>query len=283
MEYVRKAQQIVVKVGTSTLTHQGGKLNLRRMEKLCKVLSDLQNAGKKMILVSSGAIGVGVGKLGLKQRPEETAKKQALAAVGQCELMFMYDKMFGEYNQTVAQVLLTADVIDEPVSKHHAKATFQELLEMDIIPIVNENDTVAVDELEGKHFGDNDTLSAIVASLTGAELLVILTDIDGMYSGNPKTDPSAVRLPVIPRITPEIEALAGGAGSSRGTGGMATKVKAARIATEKGIPCYVVSGEDPEVLYELFDGKDLGTVFLPVKEKKDETGAPGGQKKEETL
>lgn len=267
MEELRNAEKIVVKVGTSTLTHEGGKLNLRRLENLCKVLSDLQNSGKKIILVSSGAIGVGVGKLGLKERPDDTAKKQALAAVGQCELMFMYDKLFGEYNRTVAQVLLTADVINEPVSKLHARNTFQELLEMDIIPIVNENDTVAVDELEGKHFGDNDTLSAIVANLTGADLLVILTDIDGMYTGNPKTDPNAVRIPVIEEITPEIEALAGGAGSSRGTGGMATKVKAARLATENGISCCVISGENPAGLYDLFDGKDLGTLFQAHKDK----------------
>lgn len=266
MNLFDNAEKIVVKVGTSTLTHTGGKLNLRRLEALCKVLSDLQNSGKKIILVSSGAIGVGVGKLGLKSRPEETAKKQALAAVGQCELMFMYDKLFGEYNRTVAQVLLTADVLHEPVSKLHARNTFQELLDLDIIPIVNENDTVAVDELEGKNFGDNDTLSAIVASLIGAQLLIILTDIDGMYTGNPKEDPSAVRIPVIEKITPELEALAGGAGSSRGTGGMATKVKAARIATQSGIPCCVLSGEDPKGLYGLFEGQDVGTVFLAEKQ-----------------
>lgn len=258
-------EKIVIKVGTSTLTHEGGKLNLRRLEGLCKTISDLQNSGKKIILVSSGAIGVGVGKLGLKERPDDTAKKQALAAVGQCELMFMYDKFFSEYNRTVAQVLLTADVTGDPSGRKNVENTFCELLDMDIIPIVNENDTVAVDELEGKNFGDNDTLSAIVANLTKADALVILTDIDGMYSADPRKNRDAVRIPVIEHITPEIEALAGGVGSSRGTGGMATKVKAAKIATEKGIACCVINGNNPDILYDLFDGKDIGTKFMPLK------------------
>lgn len=258
---IPNSEIIVIKVGTSTLTHSNGKLNLRHLEGLCKTISDLQNSGKKIILVSSGAIGVGVGKLGLKERPDDTAKKQALAAVGQCELMFMYDKLFGEYNRTVAQVLLTADITNEPISRNNAKNTFKELIDMDIIPIVNENDTVAVDELEGKNFGDNDTLSAIVAVLTGADTLVILTDIDGMYDGNPKNNPNARRIPIISEITPEIEALAGGAGSSQGTGGMATKVKAAKISTENGIACCIISGDKPSNLYDLFDGKDIGTIF----------------------
>lgn len=255
------ANIIVIKVGTSTLTHPNGKLDLRHMEGLCKTISDLQNSGKKIILVSSGAIGVGVGKLGLKERPDDTAKKQALAAVGQCELMFMYDKLFGEYNRTVAQVLLTADITTEQISRNNAINTFKELIDMDIIPIVNENDTVAVDELEGKKIGDNDTLSAIVAVLTQADSLVILTDIDAMYDSNPKKNSNARRIPVVDCITAEIERLAGGAGSSRGTGGMATKVKAAKIATENGIPCCIISGDRPANLYDLFDGKDIGTIF----------------------
>lgn len=258
---ITEANKIVIKVGTSTLTHKNGKLNLRHLEGLCKTISDLQNSGKKIILVSSGAIGVGLGKLGLTERPDDTAKKQALAAVGQCELMFMYDKLFGEYNRTVAQVLLTADVVQEPISRKNAVNTFTELLNMDIIPIVNENDTVAVDELEGKNFGDNDTLSAIVAALTGADTLVILTDIDGMYNGNPRLNPDATRIPVIDEITPEIEALAGGVGSSLGTGGMATKVKAAKIAVKDGINCCIISGDDTNNLYDLFDGRDVGTIF----------------------
>jgi len=262
MNRFSESEIIVIKVGTSTLTHKSGNLNIRRFESLCKVISDLQNSGKKIVLVSSGAVGVGMGKLGLSKRPTETEKKQALAAVGQCELMFMYDKVFGEYNRNIAQVLLTKDVILEPIKKSHAHNTFIELLNMNIIPIVNENDTVAVDELEGENFGDNDTLSAIVATLIGADTLVILTDIDALYTANPKVDKEAKRIPVIENITPEVEAMAGGAGSSLGTGGMQTKIKAAKIATEAGIDCCIISGDDPNNLYDLFEGKDIGTVFL---------------------
>ena len=186
-----KDKKLVVKVGTSTLTYESGRLNLRRMEQLCKVLCNLQNAGYDVVLVSSGAIGVGIGKLGLKERPKETRKKQALAAVGQCELMFMYDKFFGEYNHTVAQVLLTRREIENEHSKQNVVNTFHTLLEMGIIPIVNENDTVAIDELDGQNFGDNDMLSAIVASIIGVQQLIILTDIDGLYDKNPKTNPDA--------------------------------------------------------------------------------------------
>lgn len=265
---IKDSELIVIKVGTSTLTYSNGKLDLRHMEGLCKTISDLQNSGKKIILVSSGAVGVGVGKAGLRERPDDTAKKQALAAIGQCELMFMYDKLFGLYNRTVAQVLLTADVTGEPISRRHAKNTFKELIDMDVIPIVNENDTVAVYELEGKNFGDNDTLSAIVAVLTGADTLIILTDIDGMYDGNPKTNPNAKRIPVIDDITPEIEELAGGAGSSQGTGGMCTKVKAAKICTENGINCCIIEGSRPANLYDILEGKDIGTIFTANTAKK---------------
>lgn len=258
---LKNTRVLVVKIGTSTLTYENGKLNLRRVELLCRILSDLQNGGRKIVLVSSGAIGVGVGKLGLPGRPEETAKKQALAAVGQCELMFIYDKFFAEYHQTVAQVLLTADVTARENSRHNVENTFHELIGMNIIPIVNENDTVAVDELEGHNFGDNDTLSAIVAGLVDADALLILTDIDAVYDKNPKTNPNAKRIPVIHEIDDTVRALAGGAGSSRGTGGMATKIRAAEIAGEKGIPTVILSGEDPENLYRFFDGADIGTVF----------------------
>ena len=261
MSAVTEARRVVVKVGTSTLTYENGKLNLRRMETLCKVLSDLQNAGREIILVSSGAIGVGVGKLGLPGRPTETRKKQALAAVGQCELMFMYDKLFGEYNRTVAQVLLTRRTVDNDHSKQNVINTFETLIEMDIIPVVNENDTVAVDELVGAKIGDNDTLSAVVAILTSADLLVILTDIDGLYDANPKANADARRIPYVAEITPEVRALAGGAGTSRGTGGMFTKVSAAAMANEKGIPCCVMSGATPANLYRLFDGEQIGTIF----------------------
>ena len=258
---VKDAEILVVKVGTSTLTYENGKVNLRRMEELCRTLSDLQNAGRKLVLVSSGAIGVGMGKLGLLQRPEETEKKQALAAVGQCELMFLYDKFFGEYDHTVAQVLLTADVVDVPRGRENVQNTFRELLSMGVIPVVNENDTVETKELEGKNFGDNDTLSAVVAGLCGAQGLVILTDIDGLYDGDPRKDPGARRMPRVEEITPQIEALAGGAGSNRGTGGMATKLKAAKLAREQGIPTAIVSGAKGETLYRLLEGEDVGTLF----------------------
>ena len=258
---LQHAKTVVVKIGTSTLTYENGKLNLRRIEYLCRTLSDLQNSGRRIVLVSSGAIGVGVGKLGLAGRPDETAKKQALAAVGQCELMFIYDKFFGEYHQNVAQVLLTADVTARENSRTNVVNTFSELLSMGIIPIVNENDTVAVDELEGRNFGDNDTLSAIVASLVGADALVILTDIDGLYDKNPKTCPDAKRIPLVRAITDEVRAMAGGAGSSRGTGGMATKIRAAQVAAESHIPTVILAGDDPENLYRVCEGEDIGTVF----------------------
>ncbi|NLG92152.1 MAG: glutamate 5-kinase [Clostridiales bacterium] len=261
MSAITQAKRIVVKVGTSTLTYENGKLNLRRMETLCKVLSELQNSGREFILVTSGAIGVGVGKLGLPERPQETERKQAVAAVGQCELMFMYDKLFGEYNRMVAQVLLTTDVIANEHNKRNTQNTFNELIKMDIIPVVNENDSVAIDELVGNNFGDNDTLSATVARLVDADLLVILTDIDGLYDANPRVDANAKRIPYVPEVTDEIRRLAGGTGSNRGTGGMSTKVSAAAYANEAGIPCCVMSGADPKSLYQLFDGVQIGTVF----------------------
>ena len=251
----------VVKVGTSTLTYENGRVNLRRMESLCRALSDLQNAGRHLVLVSSGAIGVGMGKLGLQSRPAETEKKQALAAIGQCELMFLYDKFFSEYNQTVAQVLLTAGVVHDQRGRRNVENTFRELLSMGAIPIVNENDTVETSELEGQNFGDNDTLSAVVAGLISAHFLVILTDIDGLYDRDPRKDPAARLIPRVEEITPEIEALAGGAGSNRGTGGMATKLRAAKMARASGIPCAVVSGSDMGSLYRLLDGQPAGTLF----------------------
>ena len=255
--------RLVLKLGTSTLTHPTGNLNIRRVEELCKVCSDLKNAGHELVLVSSGAVAMGVGKLSLAERPKDIPGKQAAAAVGQCELMFAYDKFFGEYHQNVAQVLLTADVTSQPISRRNVENTFRELLDMNVIPIVNENDTVAVDELEGRNFGDNDTLSAIVASIINADVLMILTDIDGVYDKNPKVYPDAKRLSVIEKIDDEVRAMAGGAGSARGTGGMATKIRAAEIAGRANIPTYILSGEDPENLYRIFDGEDIGTVFMP--------------------
>ena len=261
MSFVTQAKRVVVKVGTSTLTYENGKMNLRRIETLCKVLGDLQNSGREIVLVTSGAIGVGMGKLGLRERPQETEKKQAVAAVGQCELMFIYDKLFSEYNQTVAQVLLSSDVLTSECSKKNVQNTFRELIDMDIIPVVNENDAVTIDELVGAHIGDNDALSAAVAKLTDADLLVILTDIDGLYDANPRQNPDARRIPYVAEITDEIRSLAGGAGSKRGTGGMRTKLCAAEIAVGAGIPCCIMSGANPKDLYRLFDGEQIGTIF----------------------
>lgn len=256
-----KNKRIVVKVGTSTLTYENGKPNLRRIQQLCKVLSDLQNSGREIVLVSSGAIAIGMGKIGLQERPSETQKKQALAAIGQCELMFIYDKIFGEYDNKVAQVLLTRRVIDDQRLRTNAYNTFRSLIEMGIIPIVNENDTVAIDELEGNNFGDNDMLSALVAQVVEADLLVIMTDIDGLYDANPKTEPYAKMFKRVPEITEEIKEIAGGTGSNRGTGGMLTKVSAAEVATKSGIECCVLNGSNPEILYDLLDGHNPGTIF----------------------
>lgn len=264
---MEKRKRIVIKVGTSTLTYENGKLNLRRFQQLCRVISDLQNAGNEMILVSSGALGVGVGKLGIKEKPSETPQKQAIAAVGQCELMFMYDKIFGEYDNMAAQMLLTRSVIDDELLRTNALNTFEALIAMRIIPVVNENDSVATDEIEGANFGDNDMLSALVAKLVGADRLVIMTDIDGLFETNPRVDPYARLLKRVPQIDDEIKKMAGGTGSNRGTGGMSTKVAAAEIATKSGIECCVINGSNPEILYELMDGHNPGTIFEAVKEQ----------------
>ena len=255
--------RIVVKVGTSTLAHAGGRLNIRRVELLCKVLSDLKNAGCEVVLVSSGAIGMGVGKLGLKGRPEGMPGKQAAAAVGQCELMYTYDKLFAEYNHTVAQILLTADDIQDSIRKRHVHDALEQLLKWGVLPIVNENDAVAIDEI-GIHttIGENDSLSAIVAKLVGADLLVLLSDIDGLYTEDPHKNPNATLIPVVEEITSEILSLAGGAGTCLGSGGMTTKLKAAQIATDAGIDMVITNGEDPERLYALLDGKSIGTKFM---------------------
>ena len=254
--------RIVVKVGTSTLAHTGGRLNIRRVELLCKVLSDLKNAGNEIILVSSGAIGMGVGKLGLNGRPEDMPGKQAAAAVGQCELMYTYDKLFAEYSHNVAQILLTADDIQDQRRSSHVHDTLEKLLGWHALPIINENDAVATDEIGIQTtIGENDTLSAVVARLVKADILILLSDIDGLYTADPRRNPDAVLIPVVDRITPEVLALAGGTGSSLGSGGMATKLKAATIVTEAGIDMVIANGENPEILYDLFDGKQVGTRF----------------------
>ena len=255
-------KRTVVKVGTSTLTYENGKINYRRIESLCKVLSDLQNRGEQIMLVSSGAIGVGMGKAGLAKRPTETKKKQALAAIGQCELMFMYDKLFGEYNHSVAQILLTRDAVEIDYKRQNVINTIDELLEMNIIPIINENDTVAIDELEGNNFGDNDMLSAIVAGLVSADRLIILTDIDGLYDSNPRTNPDAKKIEIVDSISEDILSMAAGSGSNRGTGGMITKLQAADYATKHGVEVYVINGSKPENLYEVLDGNNIGTKFV---------------------
>lgn len=251
-------QRIVVKVGTSTLAHPTGLLNIRRVETLCRVLSDLKNAGHEIILVSSGAIGMGVGKLSLSHRPEDTPTKQAAAAVGQCELMYTYDKAFSQYNHTVAQILLTASDVDHADRFENFKNTMRRLLELKVLPVINENDTVATEELG---IGDNDTLGAIVAVSMEADLLILLSDIDGLYTADPHTHADAKLIAEIPAITEEILALAGGAGSSLGTGGMSTKLHAAKICTEAGCDMIIANGANPEILYEIAEGRPVGSRF----------------------
>lgn len=257
-------KRIVIKVGTSTLTYENGSMNIRIIDKLCKVISDLNNSGKEIILVSSGALGVGVGKLKLKSRPIETKYRQAISAVGQCELMFVYDKIFSEYNNSVAQVLLTKKVVNNEITKNNVINTINTLIEMGIIPIINENDAVSTDELEGANFGDNDNLSAIVAKLSCADLLLILTDIDGLYDSDPRINKDANRISVVENISVDIKKFAGGSGSNRGTGGMITKVMAAELANDSGIDCCVMNGSDPYNIYRFLDGEDIGTLFKAV-------------------
>lgn len=251
--------RMVVKVGTSTLAHATGRLNIRHVEELVKVLSDLKNAGHEVILVSSGAIGMGVGKLNLPGRPGDMPTKQAAAAVGQCELMYTYDRLFSQYNHTVAQILLTGEDVDHPDRRRNFENTMARLLELGALPIINENDTVATDEIK---VGDNDTLGAIVACSAGAELLVLLSDIEGLYTADPRKDPDAKLIPVVEAVTPEIQALAGDAGSQLGTGGMATKLRAARMVTARGCDMVIINGERPDRLYDIAEGRAAGTRFL---------------------
>ncbi len=250
--------RIVVKIGTSTLAHQSGHLNIRRVEELCKIISDIKNAGNQVILVSSGAIGMGVGKLGLRTRPNDIPTKQAAASVGQCELMYTYDKLFSEYNHTVGQLLITKE--DVACEKRHDNFsnTINRLLELDALPIINENDTIATDEIV---IGDNDTLAAIVAQSIQADKLVLLSDIDGLYTADPHTDPSATLISRVSKIDDHILSIAGSAGTSLGTGGMVTKIQAAKICLECGCDMIITNGNNPRVLYEIIDGKPVGTTF----------------------
>lgn len=259
MKNIQTANRIVVKIGTSTLTYENGKPNLRRLDEICRVISDLHNAGKEIAIVSSGAIAVGFGKLSMSARPTGTEEKQAVAAIGQCELMFMYDKFFSEYNQVVAQILLTKNVTDR--SRRNVRNTFQELFRMGAVPIINENDTVETAELEGSRYGDNDMLSAIVSELIQADALVIFTDTDGLYDADPHGNPDASVISEVTVVTDEIRCMACGSASNRGTGGMSTKLHAAEFATAHGIPAYIVNGSQPTNLYRLLNGEKIGTHF----------------------
>ena len=254
---------VVIKIGTSNITHPTGHLNIRHMEQLVKVLSDLKNAGHKLVLVSSGAIGMGVGKLGLNSRPEDMPTKQAAAAVGQCELMYTYDKLFSEYSHVVAQILLTGSDVADDGRRRHFQNTVSRLLELGALPIINENDTVSTDEIA---VGDNDTLGAIVACAVGADLLVLLSDIDGLYTADPHRDPRAAFVRQVERITPEMEAMAEQAGSGLAVGGMATKLKAGKMAQQAGIEMVIANGAWTENLYEILEGRGVGTRFLAKKE-----------------
>ena len=259
MRKISERKRVVVKVGTSTLTHRTGRLNIRRVENLVKTLADLQNAGHEIVLVSSGAIALGMGKLGMTKRPSDTPGKQACAAVGQCELMYMYDKFFAEYSIVVAQVLLTKYVLLED-RRQHVVNSLERLLSQGVIPIVNENDTVAIDELE-LEVGENDSLAANVATIANADLLVIMSDIDGLYDKDPHVHENANLIPEVGEITDDIRSLAGGAGSALGTGGMATKIKAVEIAHAADIDVVLMNGKNPHKLYDLFEDKPVGTLF----------------------
>lgn len=260
---MKDKKRIVIKLGTSTLTHRTGRLNIRRVEGLVKNLADLQNAGHEMILVSSGAIGLGMAKLGIRERPKDTPSKQACAAVGQCELMYLYDKLFADYSINVAQMLLTKYILLED-RRQNVQNAIEKIIEHGVIPIVNENDTVAIDELE-LEVGENDSLAATVASIAKADLLIIMSDIDGLYDSDPRRNENAKLIPVVEEITHQIRELAGGAGSNLGTGGMITKINAAQIAVDNGIDMVIMNGKNPDNLYQFFEHEDLGTLFKAKK------------------
>ena len=251
--------RIVIKIGTSTLAYATGQLNIRRVEALCKTMSDIRNAGHELILVSSGAIGMGVGKLGLRQRPQDIPGKQAAAAVGQCELMYIYDKLFSEYHHTVAQLLITADNLTNETRHGNFTNTLNRLLELGVVPVINENDTVATEEIV---IGDNDTLAASVARSVGAQMLILLSDIDGLYTADPHTDPNARLLPVVRRVDEDIKKLAGVSSTTQGTGGMVTKLRAAEICLDCGCEMVIANGNNPAALYDIVEGKPVGTRFV---------------------
>ena len=254
--------KITVKVGTSTLTHKTGRLNIRRVEELCKVLSDVKNAGHDIVLVSSGAIDMGVGKLNMADKPQDMPTKQAAAAVGQCELMYVYDNLFQEYNHTVGQILITGEDLADSVRHENFTNTLNRLLELGALPIINENDTIATSEIA---VGDNDTLGALVAASVKSDLFIVLTDIDGLYTADPRRDPNAQLISEVTEITEEMLQGAGGQGSSLGTGGMATKLSAAKIAMDAGVDMIIVNGSSPEIIYDAVDGRSVGTRFIAKK------------------
>ena len=251
--------RIVIKLGTSTLAHKTGRVNIRRIEKLCKVVSDLKNAGNEIIMVSSGAIGMGVGKLNLNGRPEDMPSKQAAASVGQCELMYTYDKLFSEYNHTVAQILLVGADIQNENRRTNFQNTLYRLLELGTIPVINENDTVSTAEIG---IGENDTLAATVAVTINADLLIILSDIDGLYDSDPRKNKDAKLVTTVKEITDDIIAMTGDSVSALGTGGMITKLRAAKLTTENGTDMIIANGKDPDILYDILEGKAVGTRFL---------------------
>ncbi len=262
MNIVKDAKRIVIKIGSSTLTHENFRMNLRRIEALTRVLSEFRNSGKEIVLVSSGAISAGVAKMGMTEKPKATEKKQALASIGQSELMRIYEHFFSMFGYTVGQILLTKDIMENEVARKNAENTFETLLDMGCIPIVNENDTIAFDEIE---FGDNDSLSAYISVLCHADCLIILSDIDGLYDADPHKNPNASLIRTVPKIDDKILSYAGGEGSNRGTGGLITKLHAAQIVTQNGIPMFIINGENPEILYDLFEGRHIGTYFMSAR------------------
>lgn len=257
MDKIRNAKRIVIKVGTSTLCYKTGNLNIRRVGRLIEVMSDLKNQGRDIIFVTSGAVGIGVGRAGLPSRPKDMPTKQACAAIGQCELMNMYDREFSKYNHTVAQILVTRDVISNEIRRQNAFNTLHRLLELGAVPVINANDTVSIEQLD---FDENDTLSAVTAKLCEADLLVMLTDVDGLYDKNPAL-PDAKHIPVVHKLTDEMIAAAGEKGSELASGGMLTKLEAAQIAGESSIPAVIINGDRPENLYDLFEGRAKCTIF----------------------
>jgi glutamate 5-kinase len=266
-EKIKEATTIVVKMGTTSVTHPNGTLDLKKLEVLARVLTDLENSGKKMVLVSSGAIGAGMNRMRLKERPRKLKDKQAAASVGQSLLMRVYNKFFDEYHQTVGQILLTKDVFKHSIKRNNATSTFNALIESGIIPIVNENDCIATDEIQEECFGDNDILSAMTADLVDADLLIILSDVDGLYDDNPSVNQEAQLIRTVHHIDSEIMKSAGNSASGLGTGGMITKLGAAKYATDCGIDVVIASGDDCNTLYDILDGKEVGTIFLSDPEK----------------